>query len=143
MFESPAEISGEELDGAVDLVPRQLPVSARVCVQGLLFRGEGVEQGETLHADMRLSSHCKSNSIGTLICFAFSAQTSGQWWPKIAAVILASIATSGIPRPLVELRARPVAVTGGVDDGDVEPQVVTRRWARATISGCFLWWPPP
>ncbi len=55
------------------------------------------------------------------------------------------------PRPeqlgdfrLVVRRARPVAVTGRVDDGDVKAErPVTRRWARPDIAGCFLWLPPP
>ena len=45
-----SEVPGEEPDRAVGLEPGQLLVPARVGVQRLLLRGEGVEQRETLLA---------------------------------------------------------------------------------------------
>lgn len=42
-----AEVAYEEQGGAIDLEPGYLGMPARVCIQRLFLRGEGVEQSET------------------------------------------------------------------------------------------------
>ncbi|QZY19948.1 hypothetical protein K7C20_35905 [Streptomyces decoyicus] len=93
-----AEMPGEEPDRAVGLEPGKLLMPARVGVQRLFLRGEGVEQRETGWARVCSSSHWRTNSTGTVICFALSARESCQKIPKTAAAILGSIAASGTLR---------------------------------------------
>jgi hypothetical protein len=83
---------------------------------------------EAAFADVEVGHACGPALLGELLA---------------APAIQAAAAVRRGDLPLVDRRARPAAVTGASMTATLNPQPVTKRCARPTIAGDFLWVPPP